>query len=97
LPFYRDMLIASGFGADIEAFNAGVAAQDLPMALEGLSDAMIDEIAATGSTEDVALTLQGFRDAGCTVPGVGVVGGYEGYPGAIESLTAIMDAEKARL
>ncbi len=97
LPFYRDMLIASGFGADIDAFNEGIVAQDLPMALEGLSDAMIDQIAATGSLEEVAATLDGFRRAGCTVPGVGVVGGYEGYPGAIESLAAIKEATTVRL
>lgn len=92
LPFYRDMLIASGFGADIEAFNAGITAQDLPMALSGLSDAMIDQIAATGSPDDVAETLAGFVRVGCTVPGVGVLGGYEGYEGAIQSLTAIKGA-----
>lgn len=89
LPFYRDMLIASGFASDLESFDAGVAAQDLPQALAGLSDAMIDEIAATGSPDDIAQTLQRFTEAGCTVPGVGVVGGYEGYAGfegAIRSL-----------
>lgn len=90
LPFYRDMLIASGFGDDIAAFNAGIAAQDLPMALSGLSDDMIDHIAATGSQDDVAECLQTFTDAGCTIPGVGVVGGYEGYEGAEKSLSAVM-------
>jgi alkanesulfonate monooxygenase SsuD/methylene tetrahydromethanopterin reductase-like flavin-dependent oxidoreductase (luciferase family) len=92
LPFYRDMLIASGFGEDIENFNAGVAAQDLPQALAGLSDAMIDEIAATGSLDDVAQTLDGFVRAGCTVPGVGIVGGYEGYEGAEHSLASLIQA-----
>lgn len=90
LPFYRDMLIASGFGEDIAAFNAGIAAQDLPRALAGLSDAMIDHIAATGSPDEVAETLVSFTDAGCTIPGVGVVGGYDGYEGAEKSLAAVM-------
>jgi F420-dependent oxidoreductase-like protein len=92
LPFYRDMLIASGFADDIAVFDAGVAAQDLPQALAGLSDAMIDEIAATGGTEEVAETLDGFVRAGCTMPGVGVVGGYEGYEGSERSLAALLDA-----
>ncbi|MGH2829266.1 MAG: LLM class flavin-dependent oxidoreductase [Actinomycetota bacterium] len=92
LPFYRDMLIASGFGADLESFDAGVAAQDLPQSLAGLSDRMIDEIAATGSIDDIAQTLQGFLDAGCTVPGVGVVGGYEGYAGFEPALGSLNHA-----
>lgn len=92
LPFYRDMLIASGFGGDIEAFDAGVAAQDLPQALGGLSDAMIDEIAATGTLDEVAETLDGFVRAGCTMPGVGAVGGYEGYEGMERSLSLLREA-----
>lgn len=92
LPFYRNMLIASGFGEDLERFDEGIVAQDLPMALGALSDAMIDEMAATGSPDDVAETLERFRDAGATVPGVGVVGGYEGYEGAEGALRAIREA-----
>lgn len=92
LPFYRNTMTASGFGGDVEAFDAGVAAQDLPMALAGLSDGMIDAIAATGSNEEIATTLDAFRAAGCTVPGVGVVGGYEGYEGAGRSLELLKEA-----
>lgn len=92
LPFYRNTMIASGYAADVEAFDAGVVAQDLPMALAGLSDGMIDDIAATGSLDEVALTLDAFRTAGCTVPGVGVVGGYEGYENTARSLELLRDA-----
>jgi probable F420-dependent oxidoreductase len=92
LPFYRDMLIASGFAEDIARFNAGIEAQDLPMALAGLSDQMIDTVAATGNLDEVAETLNAFRDAGCTTPGVGVVGGYEGYEGAPRALQLLLEA-----
>lgn len=92
LPFYRDMLAVSGYADDLVAFDVGVEAQDLPQALAGLSDAMIDEIAATGSLEEVAGTLDGFVRAGCTMPGVGVVGGYEGYESAPASLAALKNA-----
>ena len=92
LPFYRNMLVASGFEDDLVAFDAGVAAQDLPRSLAGLSDKMIDEIAATGSMDDVAATIDGFVRAGCTMPGVGVVGGYEGYEGAERSLASLIEA-----
>jgi probable F420-dependent oxidoreductase len=92
LPFYRGMLIASGFTDDLHGYDAGIANADLPEALAALSDAMIDEIAATGSIDEVAATLDGFVRAGCTIPGVGIAGGYEGYEGAIESLRAIKQA-----
>jgi probable F420-dependent oxidoreductase len=92
LPFYRQMIVASGFDADLAAFDAGVVAQDLPAALAGLSDQMIDEIAATGTLDDVASTIDGFVAAGCTMPGVGIVGGYEGYDGAERSLEYLIEA-----
>src|SRR5437660_2012781 len=92
LPFYRNMLVASGFGADVEAFDEGMATQDLPRALAGISDAMIDEIAATGSQEEVAETLEAFVRAGCTMPVVGVAGGYEGYEGAEAALASLRTA-----
>ncbi len=92
LPFYRDMLIASGFGADVAGYDQGLGNGSLPEALAALSDTMIDGIAATGSPDDVAVTLQSLVDAGATMPGVGVVGGYEGYEGAIESLRTLKAA-----
>ena len=92
LPFYRSMLEASGFTEDLTAFDDGMATQDLPKALGGISDRMIDEIAATGSLEDVAQTLEAFRGAGCTMPVVGVAGGYEGYEGAREALASLRSA-----
>ena len=92
LPFYRSMLEASGFAADLEAFDDGMATQDLPRALGGISDAMVDEIAATGSQEEVAATLEAFVRAGCTMPVVGVAGGYEGYEGAEPALASLRTA-----
>lgn len=92
LPFYKNMLIASGFEADVSGFEIAIMAGDLPAALSSLSDRMIDSIAATGSEEDVAETLSAFVAAGATMPGVGVVGGYEGYAGPIESLRICREA-----
>lgn len=93
LPFYKNMLIASGFGADVEGFADALMAGDLPAALNALSDAMIDSIAATGSPEEIAETLSAFVEAGATMPGVGVVGGYDGYVNAIESLKICQQAD----
>lgn len=92
MPFYRDMLVASGYGDDVNGYDAGIANGDLPQALAALSDAMIDAIAATGTQDEIAETLQAFVDAGATMPGVGAVGGYEGYSGHVESLRALKDA-----
>lgn len=92
LPFYRRMLEASGFSADLEAFDAGIEAQDLPTALAGLSDAMIDQVAATGGPDEIAETLEAFARAGATMPGVGVVGGYEGYESPPRSLALMREA-----
>jgi probable F420-dependent oxidoreductase len=89
LPFYRNMLVASGFAEDCAAFDEGMSTQDLPKALAGISDAMVDGIAATGTIEDVAETLDQFVRAGCTIPAVGVAGGYEGYEGAEAALASL--------
>lgn len=92
LPSYRNTIAASGHEADLAAFDEGIALQDLPRALAGLSDALIDRLAATGGPEEVAATVDAFVRAGCTVPGVGVVGGYEGYENAARSLSLCMEA-----
>jgi probable F420-dependent oxidoreductase len=92
LPSYRNTIAASGFADDLEAFDEGVRQQDLPRALAGLSDDLIDRVAATGSPDEVARTIEEFVRAGCTVPGVGVVGGYEGYDSAATSLALCMEA-----
>ena len=89
LPFYRNMLVASGFEADCDAFDEGMKTSDLPRALAGISDAMVDEIAATGSLEEVAGTLDAFVRTGCTMPVVGMAGGYEGYEGAEAALASL--------
>lgn len=92
LPFYRDMLIASGFDDDLDGFATRLNDGDLPGALSALSNGMIDSIAATGSPDEIAETLHAFVEAGATMPGVGVVGGYDGYAGPIESLRMLRAA-----
>ena len=92
LPFYRHMLEASGFEEDLLAFDEGMATQDLPRALAGISDRMVDGIAATGSQEEVGETLDAFVRAGCTMPVVGVAGGYEGYEGTKAALASLHQA-----
>lgn len=92
LPSYRNAIISAGFVEDLAAFDAGIALQDLPRALAGLSDHLIDRLAATGDDEQLAETIGAFMDAGATVPGVGPVGGYDGYSGTKTSLEQLMRA-----
>ena len=92
MPFYRGMLSASGYADDVMGYDVGIANGDLPQALAALSDPMIDAISATGSEDEIAETLQAFLDAGATMPGVGAVGGYEGYASHVESLRLLKDA-----
>lgn len=92
LPFYRAVMEASGFREDLQAFDSKLKEGLVPDALKALSDGLIDEIAASGTPEQIAETFQRFVDAGCTMPGVGVVGGYEGYPGTEAALASVATA-----
>lgn len=89
LPFYRAVMDSSGYSADLDEFDRNLLAGNVVEALASLSDALIDEIAATGNADQIAETLHGFVSAGCTMPGVGIVGGYDGYEGVKEGLASI--------
>lgn len=93
LPFYRAVMNASGFENDLIAFDAKMKEGLIYEALAALSDRLIDEIAATGTPEQIAETLERFVTAGCSMPGVGVVGGYDGYPGAEAALASLTQAK----
>lgn len=92
LPFYRAVMEASGFTEDLTRFDRKLKEGMIGDALAALSDELIDDIAATGTEEQIAATLRGFVEAGCTMPGVGVVGGYDGYRGVEHGLDSLMAA-----
>jgi len=71
LPFYRAMLESSGFGEELAAFDAGMAAGDVERAKAGLSDRMLDELAGIGAKDDVHAAVRRYQDAGVTSPCVG--------------------------
>lgn len=80
LPFYRKMLEASGFGPDLERFDAEGAS--------GISDAMIDAIAGVGDAAAVRAAVLRYRDAGATTPAIGPLARHDGYAGPEETLKA---------
>lgn len=71
LPFYRAMIERSGFGADIEAFDA--VSGDVPAMQAAVSDAFLQELAAVGDEEAVKAGVERYRQSGANSPCVGPV------------------------
>jgi alkanesulfonate monooxygenase SsuD/methylene tetrahydromethanopterin reductase-like flavin-dependent oxidoreductase (luciferase family) len=71
LPFYRAMIERSGFGADIERYDA--AGGDLPAMQAAITDGFLEQLTAVGSESDVRSGLERYRQAGATTPCVGPI------------------------
>ncbi|HEX3911513.1 MAG TPA: LLM class flavin-dependent oxidoreductase [Solirubrobacteraceae bacterium] len=71
LPFYRAMIERSGFGADIERYDA--AAGDLAAMQAAISDEFLAQLTAVGNESDVSGGLERYREAGATTPCVGPI------------------------
>ncbi|MDX1619516.1 MAG: LLM class flavin-dependent oxidoreductase [Nitriliruptorales bacterium] len=78
LPFYRSMLVDSGFDEDLERFDAGMSDGGVDEALDGVSSGLVDSLAGIGTAGRVLETLERYRDAGATLPAVGTLGGEQG-------------------
>ena len=89
LPFYRAMLEGSGFGEEIAAFDAGMAAGDMEKAKAGLSDRMLDALAGIGSKEDVQSAVRRYQDAGVTSPGIGGIPGTD-FDAGLEAVAELI-------
>jgi alkanesulfonate monooxygenase SsuD/methylene tetrahydromethanopterin reductase-like flavin-dependent oxidoreductase (luciferase family) len=77
LPFYRRMLESSGYEEEIAAFDAGMADGDTERATAGLSDRMLGELFAIGTSDDVVAGVRRYLDAGATSPNVAAVPGTD--------------------
>jgi alkanesulfonate monooxygenase SsuD/methylene tetrahydromethanopterin reductase-like flavin-dependent oxidoreductase (luciferase family) len=73
LPFYRAMIERSGFGEDIAAFDAGIAAGDVERAKAAITDRFLADLTAIGSEEDVRAGVERYAQAGATSPCIGPV------------------------
>jgi alkanesulfonate monooxygenase SsuD/methylene tetrahydromethanopterin reductase-like flavin-dependent oxidoreductase (luciferase family) len=71
LPFYRAMIERSGFGADIERYDA--ASGDLAAMQAAISDDFLAQLTAVGSEADVRAGIERYRQAGATTPCVGPI------------------------
>lgn len=89
LPFYRVMLEASGFGEEIAAFDAGMAAGDIERAKAELSDRMLTELAGIGSADEVRAAVGRYQEAGATSPGVGGIPGTD-FSAGLEAVAELI-------
>ncbi len=78
LPYYRKMMDASGFKAELEAGE--------------VSEGMCDELAGVGDKQRVRDVIRRYREAGVTLPGVGPFGGHQGAAGFEATLEAAAGA-----
>ena len=74
LPYYRKMMDASGFAAELAAGD--------------VSEAMIDQLAGIGDEQQVRAAIERYREAGVTLPGAGPFGGHRGARGFEATLEA---------
>jgi alkanesulfonate monooxygenase SsuD/methylene tetrahydromethanopterin reductase-like flavin-dependent oxidoreductase (luciferase family) len=71
LPFYRAMIERTGFGAEIEAYDA--AAGDLAAMQAAISDGFLSNLAAVGDRDAVRAGVERYRAAGAGSPCVGPI------------------------
>ena len=76
LPYYRKMMDASGFKAELDAGK--------------VSEKMIDELAGIGDEEQVRAAIRRYRAAGVTLPAAGPFGGHQGAKGFEATLEAVV-------
>jgi F420-dependent oxidoreductase-like protein len=72
LPFYRKE-IAQAHPDDLGAFDEHMAAGDIAGARAAMSSAFVDDFAGIGDAVTVHAKLQEYRDAGVTLPALGVL------------------------
>jgi F420-dependent oxidoreductase-like protein len=85
LPFYRKMLERSGYGDDIAGFDAGMQDGGPKAAVEAISDAFLENLAAIGSADDAEASVRRYQEAGATSPCVGGVPGTD-FDATLEAL-----------
>ena len=78
LPFYRRMMDASGFQADLESGTIG--------------EAMLDELGGLGDEAQVRDVVRRYREAGVTLPCLNAFGGHKGAAGFEATLQAAAGA-----
>jgi len=88
LPFYRRAIAGAGYEAELKSFDEAGTAGDFAGQLASISDRMLDEFTAVGDERVIADKIAEYRDAGVTMPAIGVFNAGEGYAGHEATLEA---------
>ena len=92
LPFYRRAIAGAGYEGELKAFDEAQAAGDFPGQVAAISERMLDEFTAVGDEARIADKIAEYRDAGVSLPGVGVFNAGDGYAGHEATLEAAASA-----
>jgi alkanesulfonate monooxygenase SsuD/methylene tetrahydromethanopterin reductase-like flavin-dependent oxidoreductase (luciferase family) len=95
LPFYRAMLERSGFGADLAAFDEGLARGDRDHAMAGLSDELLASLAGIGDGDAARAKVVEYQDAGTTSPCIGGIPSA-GFDAALDAVAEITEGSPAQ-
>jgi alkanesulfonate monooxygenase SsuD/methylene tetrahydromethanopterin reductase-like flavin-dependent oxidoreductase (luciferase family) len=90
LPFYRRAIAGAGYEGELKAFDDAQAAGDFAGQMSAMSDRMLDEFLAVGDELRIADKVAEYRDAGVTLPGIGVFNAGDGYAGHEATLETTM-------
>jgi alkanesulfonate monooxygenase SsuD/methylene tetrahydromethanopterin reductase-like flavin-dependent oxidoreductase (luciferase family) len=92
LPFYRRAIEGAGFGPEIKAFDEAQATNDFAGQLAAMSERLLDEFGAVGDAARISDKYAEYREAGVTLPGVGLFNAGEGFAGFEATLEAAASA-----
>jgi alkanesulfonate monooxygenase SsuD/methylene tetrahydromethanopterin reductase-like flavin-dependent oxidoreductase (luciferase family) len=90
LPFYRAMIEASGFGADVAGFDRGMQNGGPDTAVRAISDEYLGLLAAIGSPEEATAAVRVYRDCGTTSPCIGGITKTD-FDATIDALAGCLD------
>ena len=88
LPFYRRSIAGAGYEGELKAFDDAAATGDFAGQLTAISDRMLDDFLAVGDEKKIADKVAEYRDAGVTLPGIGIFNAGDGYAGHDATLEA---------
>ena len=89
------MLERSGFGADLAAFDDGMAGGDRDQAMAGLSDELLASLAGIGDGDAARAKVVEYQDAGATSPCIGGIPSA-GFDAALEAVAELTEGSPAQ-
>ena len=89
LPFYRRAIAGAGYEGELKAFDDAQATGDFAGQLAAISDRLVDEFCAFGDEQRIADKYAEYREAGVTLPGVGLGAAGDGFAGYEATMEAV--------